>query len=117
MPAVLLQAESGASQQKRYLASLKNTDPEFFKFLKENDEELLHFDETSDDDDEQDEESVHQPPESLEVASDDSDYEEEADDGDVASSKKRSIKASFHSSRSCSFSSLILKRLPTGTIY
>ena len=53
----------------------------------------------------------------TQLEDDDSDFEEEADDGDVASSKKRSIKASFHSSRSCSFSSLILKRLPTGTIY
>jgi nucleolar complex protein 2 len=83
-----LQGKSGASQQKRYLASLKDKDPEFFEFLKENDQELLEFDESSSDDDTA-EEGLHQPPESLEVASDDSDFEADEDD-DEDSGKGRS---------------------------
>ena len=75
--------ENGQStQQKNYLAGLKNKDPEFYKFLKENDEELLNFDESSseEDGDEGEDEKVHQPPTSLEVASDESDFEMEEDE-------------------------------------
>ena len=71
--------EASASKQKQYLASLKDKDPEFHKFLQENDEELLNFDESDSDEGDQDKDDldpVHKLPESLEVASDDSDYEE-----------------------------------------
>jgi len=64
------------------LASLKDKDPEFYKFLKENDEELLQFDESSSEDEDEDgEDKVHKLPEALEVASDDSDFEEEEESG------------------------------------
>ena len=38
------------SKHKSTLLKLEEKDPEFFKFLKENDEELLEFDESDDDD-------------------------------------------------------------------
>jgi len=78
----LLQKPSGASQQKRYLASLQEKDPEFFKFLKENDQELLEFDESSSEEEEDEEGPLHKPPKSLEVASDESDFEADSADED-----------------------------------
>jgi len=74
--------ESGARVQKSYINSLQDKDPEFYEFLKENDEELLNFDESSDEDDADEEEEgpVHQLPEKLEVASDESDFEDDTAD-------------------------------------
>jgi hypothetical protein len=75
--------------QTKYIQTLKDKDPEFYEFLKENDEDLLNFDESDDDDDDDEEraqqspeEGAHQLPERLEVASDESDYEEEEDEGE-----------------------------------
>lgn len=70
---------TGASDQKKYLSSLQDKDPEFYKFLKENDQELLNFDESSDDEQE-DLEPIHKLPQSLQVASDEE--EEDSDDED-----------------------------------
>ena len=90
--------KTGAKDQKNYISKLKEKDPEFFEFLKENDQELLNFDESSDDDEddgkeEKREKGKHKLPEKLEVASDESDfeeYDEEADKEDKpeGSSKK-----------------------------
>ena len=67
---------ASASKQKQYLASLKAKDPEFHKFLQENDQELLNFDESSSDEDGDENDGldpVHKLPDNLEVASNDSD--------------------------------------------
>ena len=74
--------KTGAKDQKNYISKLKEKDPEFFEFLKENDQELLNFDESSDDDEddgkeEKREKGKHKLPEKLEVASDESDFEED----------------------------------------
>ena len=77
------------TQQKKYLAGLKDNDPEFFEFLKENDKELLDFDESSSEDEEGEDEKYHQLPEALEVASDESDFEEdEKGSSELLTSKK-----------------------------
>merc|ERR1719509_256873 len=86
---------SGARDQSSYLAGLKDKDPEFYDFLKENDQDLLDFNESSDgeDDDEDDArgEKVHKLPDKLEVASDesDADEDEQEDKTDLSDRKAR----------------------------
>ncbi|KAI4457211.1 nucleolar complex 2 and rad4-related [Holotrichia oblita] len=68
---------------KESLAKLKETDPEFYKFLEENDKKLLDFnlsdseDEQVEADEDNDQEKLHKPLGELEVASDESDFEDE----------------------------------------
>ena len=69
------------ADNKKYLNSLQKKDPEFYKFLKDNDEKLLNFDESDDEEDcEGEAEGAHEAPDNLEVASDESEFEEDDDD-------------------------------------
>lgn len=55
-------------EHKKSLLSLKEVDPNFYKYLEENDKELLNFDMSeSDDEDDNDIQGLHQPPQKLEV--------------------------------------------------
>lgn len=67
-----------AEKHKRDLKKLKESDPEFYQFLQENDRKLLEFNLSDEDsDDERDEKvtEVHKPSDTLDVASDESDFE------------------------------------------
>lgn len=81
--------EDEVEEHKKSLEKLKETDPEFYKFLKENDKKLLKFDvsdeELDGDDNDDDDGKLHVPSGELEVASDESDFEGE--DGEKVEEK------------------------------
>ncbi|KAK9887686.1 hypothetical protein WA026_000008 [Henosepilachna vigintioctopunctata] len=72
--------ENSVEKHKQSLEKLKETDPEFYKFLEENDRKILNFNISDDEEDDGEESNLHVPDDDLDVASDDSDYEGENDE-------------------------------------
>lgn len=81
------------AEHKKSLMKLKDTDPEFYSYLKDNDKNLLDFNLSDSDDDDEDstvESDIHKPNDKLEVASDESDFEPE-DSSSIPSSGQTKV--------------------------
>lgn len=90
-----------AEEHMKSLMKLKDTDPEFYSFLKQNDTKLLDFNVSDDNDDDNNDDgnssddednSRHVPQSKLEIASDESDYENEDDENYSGSRIKVTLK-------------------------
>lgn len=73
--------ENEIESHKKSLQKLMETDPDFYKFLQENDTKLLNFNLSDNEDSDDEKAHLHKPEENeeLAIASDESDFEEDDD--------------------------------------
>ncbi|XP_078713911.1 nucleolar complex protein 2 homolog [Lampetra fluviatilis] len=93
-PAVLRDEGGGgaagrASQHKQDLVKLRDKDPEFYKFLEENDRSLLNFNDSDTESDSDGDTRVHRPPKHLKEAPSGSDDDSDLDDEEEKRSKRK----------------------------
>ncbi len=82
------ESEDDEAANKAYMVGLKDNDPELYSYLKENDDELLNFDDSDSEDENGERSGAHEVPDSLEVASDDSEYEDDEEEEDSDGEEK-----------------------------
>ncbi|XP_034446017.1 nucleolar complex protein 2 homolog isoform X1 [Hippoglossus hippoglossus] len=104
-----------ASEHKDQLSRLKNKDPEFYKFLQENDKTLLNFDDTDSSDDE-DEKKYHRLPTSLKEAYSDED-DEDLEDGQKGSKKSKKDEATKVTEKMIEDWKAAMKKEPTVRLF
>ncbi|XP_072553349.1 nucleolar complex protein 2 homolog [Salminus brasiliensis] len=103
------QKKGKASEHKDQLSRLKDRDPEFYKFLQENDQKLLNFDDTDSSEDEE-EQKYHKLPSQLEDVSSD---EEEIDETAETKTKKSADKTTKVTTKMIEKWKTALKKEPT----
>ncbi|CAB1452456.1 unnamed protein product, partial [Pleuronectes platessa] len=104
-----------ASQHKDQLSRLKNKDPEFYKFLQENDKTLLNFDDTDSSEDE-DEKKYHRLPTSLKDAYSDED-DEDVEEGQKGSKKSKKEEATKVTEKMIEEWKAAMKKEPTVRLF
>ncbi|XP_060930354.1 nucleolar complex protein 2 homolog [Limanda limanda] len=104
-----------ASQHKDQLSRLKNKDPEFYKFLQENDKTLLNFDDTDSSEDE-DEKKYHKLPTSLKDAYSDEE-DEDVEEGQKGSKKSKKEEATKVTEKMIEEWKAAMKKEPTVRLF
>uniref|UniRef100_A0A665UED0 NOC2-like nucleolar associated transcriptional repressor n=1 Tax=Echeneis naucrates TaxID=173247 RepID=A0A665UED0_ECHNA len=101
-----------ASEHKQQLSRLKNKDPDFYKFLQENDQTLLNFDDTDSSDNEEDN-KYHRLPSTLEEAS----SGEDDNDEDSQKGSKKSVESIKVTDKMIEGWKAAMKKEPTPRIF
>uniref|UniRef100_A0A665UE36 NOC2-like nucleolar associated transcriptional repressor n=1 Tax=Echeneis naucrates TaxID=173247 RepID=A0A665UE36_ECHNA len=109
---VSLTCKGKASEHKQQLSRLKNKDPDFYKFLQENDQTLLNFDDTDSSDNEEDN-KYHRLPSTLEEAS----SGEDDNDEDSQKGSKKSVESIKVTDKMIEGWKAAMKKEPTPRIF
>uniref|UniRef100_A0A665UDQ0 NOC2-like nucleolar associated transcriptional repressor n=1 Tax=Echeneis naucrates TaxID=173247 RepID=A0A665UDQ0_ECHNA len=103
-----------ASEHKQQLSRLKNKDPDFYKFLQENDQTLLNFDDTDSSDNEEDN-KYHRLPSTLEVG--EASSGEDDNDEDSQKGSKKSVESIKVTDKMIEGWKAAMKKEPTPRIF